>query len=263
MDEDGNPITPLENEEEVKPTGEEPKVPENQLKPDDEQEEEQEIAKDPVEPKVEEEEELKPVSPRENKRVNQLLDRLAQYEQQNLSPRGSRQPQGRGQPLIPEGEYDIDQINEMAQRHGQLLYEQGLSTAQAMNIATTFATRLEIDAPKVGSKYTFLDIESDDFNPGPTDFINRMYLNTVGYDPQTRVVRNQDLRYNEFVEGFMGVVELVAGGKVAEGARSVAKQAAQTGTRPGGVAKAYQGDDPSQMTDEQLDAMIASQLGRK
>lgn len=259
------------------PTGNEPTgTPQDQPQPgeqpeEQEQEEEPEISRDPVNPEQspeQEEEEPQPVSRRESKRVNQLLEKLARYEQGQMQPQGS-QPQGQtprqpnGQ-IIPEGEYSIDQVNDMAQDYGQRLYQMGLSQAQAYNIANTFATRLEIDAPKVGGRYEFLDSDNEEnFNPGAADFINRMYLNTVGYDPMTGVVRNQDLRYGEFVDGFMDVVQLVAQGKVADAAQNVARQSAQRGVRPGDQTKkaTYQGNDPKQMSDEQLDAAIAAGLG--
>lgn len=265
MDENGDPVTiPLEEQEQEEPessTGNQPEVPDPKPKPDEEeQEEEQEIVNDPVEPEEQEEEEEKPVSRRESKRIEKLLDKLNQYQQGGQPRRtAANRPAA---PVIKEGDYNVDELNNMAQEYGQKLYQQGLSEAQAYNIANTFATRLEIDAPKVGSKYQFLDTESDQFNPGPTDFINRMYLSMVGYDPQTGVVQNTDLRYGEFVEGFMDVVELLATEKVAGSTKNVAKQAAQTGLRPGGSKKStYQGDDPRQMTDEQLEAAISSGLG--
>lgn len=268
MDENGDPKTitiPEEEEEQkgqpaVEPTGKEPEVPEPK-ESEEEEEEPQEIAKDPVETEEEEEKEEPPVSRRESKRVNQLLDKLAKAEQ-STAPARREASERKGKQIIPEGEYDLEQINGMAQDYAQELYNQGLSQAQAYNIANTFATRLEIDTPKVSSKYKFLDTDSDDFNPGPADFINRTFLKMVGYDPKTGVVQNQDIRYHEFVDSFMDVVELVSAGRVADSTKNVARKAAQTGVRPGGVAKtAYQGDDPRQMTDDQLEAAIAEGLG--
>lgn len=254
----------------VEPTGEQPK-PDVQPKPDkEEQEEEQEISQDPVKPEGEEENKPeKPVSRRESKRIEQLLDKLNQYEQGQMQPRRQGRPQGQpqkqpnGQQIIPEGEYDLNEINGMAQQYGERLFQMGLSQAQAYNNATTFATRLEIDAPKVMDKYAFLDESPDneDFNPGAAGFIGKMYLYAAGYDPTTGVAQNPDLRFDEFVDGFMDVVELISTGQLADSTRNVARKAAQTGVRPGGVTKpAYQGDDPRKMTDEQLDAAIRSGL---
>lgn len=277
MDDQGFPVTlteeqmregeePNGEEPKVEPTGEqEPKVPEPKS---GEQEEEQEIAKDPVvpepkpEPKPGEGEEEQPVSRRESKRVNQLLEKLAQAEQGAQPQRGTPQRNDGTKPIIPDGEYDTDQVNQMAKEYGQRLYQQGLSQAQALTIANQFSTRIEIDAPRIAEKYPFLDNEAEDYSPGPTMFINRMYLGMVGYDPVTGVVENQNLRYGEFIDGFMDVVDLITNGKVADTSKNVAKQAAQTGVRPGGVSKSnYQGDDPRKMSDDQLDAVIAQGLG--
>ena len=249
------PAEPEEQEEEVTPTG---KSEVSEESKEEEQEEEPEIAQDPVEEP--EEEPDPPVSRRESKRIKQLLDKLDQHDERQMQ---QRQPQRQpSRQIIPEGEYDLDQVNSMAQEYGQQLYKQALTEAQAYNIANTFATRLEIDAPKVSSRHQFLDEDSKEFNPGATDFINRMYLKTVGYDQNTGVVQNQDLRYGDFVDGFMDVVELVATGRTAESTKNVARQAAQTGVRPGGVAKPdYRGDDPRRMTDDQLDAAIKAGLG--
>jgi hypothetical protein len=89
-----------------------------------------------------------------------------------------------------------------------------------------------------------------------------MYLNSVGYDPQTGVVQDMNLRYGEFVEGIMEVIDLVSAGRVADSTKNISEQAARTGIRPGGSRKSnYKGDDPRQMTDEQLEATIKAGLG--
>lgn len=278
MDANGNPITLTEEQMQEgndpqpqgapAPTGNQPEAqPQPQPAPQGpEGGEAPEIAHDPVvtpegqQPEGEE----PPASPRQNKRIEQLLDKLHTREQEVLQ-RGAQPPQQRqpNRQIIPDGEYTTEEVNRMAQDYADNILQQGLTEVQAVNIANNFATRLEIDFPRVNSKYTFLDTDSDDFNPGPADFVNRMYLYTVGYDPKTGVVQDRDLRYGEFVEGFMGVVELIATGKVADAGAATAAIAAMAGPRPGGPAKTplYQGEDPKQMSDEQLDAAIAQGLG--
>lgn len=242
----------LQQEEQETATGRQP----------DEQQEEQEveISRDPVEQEQEQEEE-QPVSRRESKRIKQLLDRFAERDEARFTRPQQRPQQRRGGQIIPEGEYDISEINEMAEGYGQNMYQRGLSEAQAYNIANTFATRLEIDAPRVNSRYTILDKESDDFNPGIAGFVNRMYLNSVGYDPMTGLVNDTDLRYGEFVDALMDALDLMSTSKVADSTKNVAGQAARTGIRPGGSrTPSYKGSDPKKMTDEQLDAKIAELL---
>lgn len=224
------------------------------------EQEEQEISRDPV---GDLETEEQPVSRRESKRIQQLLDKFAQSDEARFR-RNQRQPQPqrqRGRQIIPEGDYDIDDINGIAAQYGENEFARGLSQAQALHNANTFATRMEIDAPRVNSKHAFLDKESEDFLPGAAVLVNRMYLNTVGYDPYTGAVQDSSLRYGEFVDAFMEVVEMIALGKTADSTRNVAHQAAQTGIRPGGTRPpVYRGADPKKMTDAQLDAVIAQQL---
>lgn len=277
MDNDGNPLPPAEDlnlgggNEPPAPTGNQPDPQPDPTPPEGpEGGEKVEIAKDPVTPPEGEEEQggEPPVSRRENKRIGQLLEKFQSREQELLSRTApGRQtpaaPRAPGQPIIPDGEYTTEEVNQMARDYGESLLTQGLSEVQAVNIANQFANRLEIDLPKVTTKYEFLDEQSDNFNPGPAEFINRLYLNTVGYNPINGTVLDQDLRYSEFVEGFMDVLDLISNGKLADAAASVASQAAGTGPRPSANAKTplYQGDNPKEMSDEQLDAAIAQGLG--
>jgi len=181
----------IEQQEQEQSTGAQPGSSSQQPN-QQEQEEEQEISLDPVE--GEEEQEEKPVSRRESKRIQQLLDKFAERDEAAFRGRNNRpqsQPQRRGRQIIPEGEYDIEDINQMAGQYGESEYSRGLSEAQAYTNANSFATRMEIDAPRVNAKYTFLDKESQDFDPGVASLVNRLYLNSVGYDPMTGVVQTK------------------------------------------------------------------------
>lgn len=196
-------------------------------------------------------------SRRESKRIKQLTEKLAQYESRQP------QPQQAPPPVIGEGDYDVDEINQRAQQMSQQAYAQGLSQAQQMANAQAFATRLEIDTPKVYQKYDILDQNSDNFDPGRTAFINELYLRTVGYDPNSGAVANTNVRYEEFVDGIMEMVDTAAAAKSVDSKANLTKQAAQTGLRPSGTAKDYGGDDPSKMSTEQLKARIEEGLGIK
>jgi hypothetical protein len=238
--------TPDENQEEENP--EDPEAEEPKEEPGEEEE--------PAE------EEEKPVSRRESKRIKQLLEKFATPQQQP-QPQVEQRIEAAKKKLIEEGEYSLDQINQMAEDYRQEAYKEGVQAGQnASQNATLFLTRLEIDAPKVAAKHDFLDQNSDNFDPGQASFINELYLKTVGYDPRTGVAANPNIRYDEFVDGVMDLVDLQASAKVVDTKKNITKQAAKTGPRPGGtVKKAYQGDDPTQMSDEQLDAAIAASLG--
>ncbi len=254
MDDQQQPQAQEDNEPEVQSTGQPDVQPEQPV----EEPAPEVTPEQPEEPAVEEEE--PPVSHRESKRIAQLLEKMKARDE----PAPAAQAPVDNRPIIPEGDYDLEDVNKMAREYSESAYKRGLSEAQAYNNANTFATRLELDTPKVAAKYKFLDQDSDEFDPGRADFVNRLFLTSVGYDDKTGTVNNNNLRYHEFVEGMMEMVEITAAGKTAESAKNVAQQAAATGVRPSGTAPtAYQGLDPKKMTDAQLDAIIAQSLPRK
>jgi hypothetical protein len=141
------------------------------------------------------------------------------------------------------------------QAYGQKLYEQGLDQAKAIE----FRTMLEIDAPRIEAKYPQLDKTADTFDAEAANDVNSLYLQLVGYDPQTGFVANNQLRYRDFVDAYMRNVERLAGQKAAKSTKNVAKQAAQTAVRPSGATQRLNLNKPAeQMTDEELDAVVKS-----
>lgn len=117
-----------------------------------------------------------------------------------------------------------------------------------------FHTRLEIDAPRVASKFKQLDKDSSEFNPAVANAINEWYLATAGYNPQTNQVGNANVRYADFVEGIMEMADEIAGQKVQSTTKNIAKQAATTGIRPDGskAKRLNLNQAPQDMTDEEL-----------
>ena len=91
-----------------------------------------------------------------------------------------------------------------------------------------------------------------------------MYLSTVGYDERTGYVANSNIRYAEYVDAMMELVDEAASRKVETTRRNVTRQASRTGLRPdGSSARTTAVDlskDPSQMSDKELDAAM-SKLG--
>lgn len=224
----------------------------------DELESEGQVAEE-VTPPPEEEPEREP-SRRESKRIQQLIAKMQASEQSQSQ--NFNQPNQNSHNIIDEGEYDIDEINRMASDYANQRYQEGLSQAQQLNNANIFSTRLEIDAPQVMSKHPFLDPNSNDFNKDVADLVNRMYLFTVGYDSRTGSATNMNLRYSEFVDGYVETADILATSKTAGSSKNIAKQVANTGVRPSGVSQTeYTGIDPRKMSDKQLDAVIKEQLG--
>lgn len=242
-----DPSEPTEPQEPVEPA--EPQVPEEPAEPAGPVE-----PQEPTEPEeLQTEEPETPPSPRESKRIKALTEKLAKANERKLTPDN--------QPSTPfterEEGYQLEEANKIAQDYGAEQFSKGLAEAQALE----FKVNLRIDAPKVAQKYEFMNSDSDDYDAGRTGFINELYLRTVGYDPNNGHVRDASIGYEEFVDGIVEAVDKSAAAKAADSATNIAKTVSQLGTRPNGESrKAYQGDDPSQMSDEQLEAVINQSL---
>lgn len=208
------------------------------------------------EPAVEEPSEEPKPSRRENLRIQQIIERARQGE---YAPTPT-QPQDT---LDYAKALDADPETIKALEADRKLYAERQRTDVLKQVeAVQFRTALEIDAPKVETKYKQFDKDSDQFNPAVANAVNQWYLATAGYDAKTNTVSNPNVRYSDFVEGIMELADEMAGEKVAKTTKNIAKQAATTALRPdGSSAKALNlQKDPGSMTKEELDAKIKHDL---
>lgn len=227
-------------EEEVK------EVPESETPEEETPEEEPEDDEPEEEPEVEEE---KPKSRRESLRIAKLVERGIQ---QRTQPTQNVPDYSQMLEADPE---TLQQIQQKAQEYGQTQYNQGLEQAKSIQ----FTTRLEIDAPRIESKYKQLNPQDkENFDPVIADALNTHYLNLVGYDQNTGIVQNPNLRYADFVDAQYELAGALANEQVAKTSKNIAKQASATGIRPDG-SKAKRLDltkDPEMMSDDELSARI-------
>lgn len=246
---DEQPVeTPPESIEETQQEEPEQQEPE-QSEPEGEPEESQD------EPEPEEAE--RPPSRRENLRIQQLLEKMKRPQQQYQQP----QPIGLNYNEALDADPDtIAQLEADRQQVAQQQYQQGIAQAESIK----WESRLEIDAPKIESRYPQFDKNSAEFDPALADSVNQMYLQMVGYDANTGMVQNPQIRYADYVESIAEQAERMAGNKVARAQKNIAKQAAATGLRPdGSAAKTLNLDpnkDPKSMTNEELEAAIKLSL---
>jgi hypothetical protein len=214
---------------------------------EDQQDDEQEEADDDDtrDDSDEEEEERKP-SRREQLRIQQLLSKMKEDE-----PSPKKAQKAEDTTVFDEDDSESD-----------AKYQKDLDSVYRFS---KFETRLEVDAPRVEAKYSQLDKDSDDFNPVLADTINRMYLSFVGFDPKNRSVRTADIRYAEYVESVYELASEIAGETVERTTTNLRKQASKTGVRPGGGApkRLNLNKAPSEMTDEELEAVINSAIPKK
>lgn len=245
------PTEPIEPTEPVEPAPVEPTEP---VEPDE--------PKEPVEPAE------TPPSPREAKRIQNLVEKLKAKESA-AAPSAT--------PASLPGQFDfktaldaepevIQQIEAEVARRVQEAEQRGANTASTQQAnSTMFHTRLEIDAPRMESKYPKIDPSSDSFDSVAANLLNQSYLSITGYDPKTGGASNPNVRYSDFVEGMMELADRMADEKTATVAKTIAKQAAKTGIRPGGAAARglNLNQAPSEMTDEELEARIATVIPKR
>jgi len=267
MDED---VTKLTDEElNARINGEQPEEPEEVANDPDTTEEpsqdepaQDEPADEPEVKATEEEPEVteqKPPSRRETLRIQDILAKRERTAQPAQQP--DRLDYQNALDADPE---TVKQLETDRQNYGQVNYNQGLE--QAKNIQ--FHTRLEVDAPKVESRYKFLDKnDKQNFDPVRADAMNTLYLQATGYDagdPNRGVaesVQNPNIRYSEFVEAQMEFAEALMAESQSRTTKNIAKQTATTGLRPdGSSAKLDLTKDPELMTDEELQARIDAGL---
>ena len=240
-------VTPEETQETLEPV--EPIQEETEV-------EESEAPEEPAE-------EPKP-SRRESLRIQQLIQKMKQPDEK--APEAPPVATGMDYSTALDADPTVlGQLEADRTQYGQAERQQGRQEAMETVKSIQFHTRLEIDAPKVESKYPVLDKDSSDFNPAVADAINNWYLATAGYNPQTDTVNNANVRYSDFVEGIMELADEMAGEKNTKTVQNVAKQAAATGLRPdGSKAKALNlNQNPENMTDEELKAVIAQAIPKQ
>lgn len=229
----------------------EPAPPQEPEKPEAETAEEPEVEEPTVEEEGEEE-----APPQMSKRKAERLAKLENLVTRLKGDEAPQKPDIKGMDFATELQADdetIARLNEDRNSVAQEAMTQGFERAKSVQ----FHTRLEIDAPRIEGKYPLFDKESEVFNPAAADAINQWYLATVGYDAKTDSVTNPNVRYADFVEGIMELADSMAGVKVENTQKNIAKQAANTGIRPDGSASKLNLDKaPADMTTEELSAAM-------
>ena len=255
---------PINVEEPIVATELQEAPPEPEVKEESPPEAPKDEPEQPVEEKVEEPEEAPEETPEEEPPVSRRkAERLEKLESLVSRLKGTETPTS--QPETP-GTLDygtaldaapevIQQLEADRKAATAASYTQGLEQAKSMQ----FHTRLEIDAPKIETKYPLFNKDSEDFNPAAANAINSWYLASVGFDSKTDAVANPNIRYADFVEGIMELADNMAGNKVEKTQANITKQAAQTGMRPDGSSakRLNLNKAPSDMSDEELKAVLA------
>lgn len=238
----------------AEPPKEEPAAEEPEQEPEQLEQQQEKEAEETEQPVESAEAEPQPMSRRKAERLENLIQKLQGTE--SRVPEAPKPPDYRDVMDAPDQVFE--QVQNKTAEYGREAFNAGLEEAKSIR----FHTRLEVDAPRIESKYPILDKESTEFNPAVASSINQWYLATVGYDASSDRVANANLRYSDFVEGIMELSENMASKQTAATKENIAKQAATTGLRPDGsspkrldLTKA-----PHEMTDEELEAATMASL---
>lgn len=176
---------------------------------------------------------------RQERYIDRLTEQIMRGQAQGNSYRQEllNSTQGYKPIRYDDAEYDAQELEKDRRAYGDTRYQEGLQVASAAAQQEFFVDRLERDTDYVSSHYRQLDERSDDFNPDLADRVNRLYLATIGYNPQTGQIANPGIRYRDFTAAFMDTAEQVASSQTADTAQNIARQAGRTGMRPSGGSR--------------------------
>lgn len=259
MDENTNPTQMQDVEEQLDEQSSEQQNLDSQTETED-------VVEAPAEDETDDSTEEQPsLTPRQEKRVNQLeqqakelgmnkiLDRI-QAVRETPSQRQKSEPLDYRQAIdAPDEVYE--QLTSDRDAYGQSQYEQGVSEASRNSRLDKWELSAKIDYPLVADKLSKLA-------PEDVDVLNREYFLVSGVkqtpDGGIQDVTNPNISYADFVNARIEQAERLAARMNLNTQRNVARQAANTGLRPDGTsAKPLNlNKAPQDMTDAELDAYI-------
>lgn len=217
----------------------------------EEEQQEEELTEDEQEELPEDsQEEEAPEQPsrREQLRIQSLLRKYG-------DPTDRQAPQQKGidyRDMINADDEVYEQLENRTSEYASQVYQEGVQRAEYLN----WHTGLKIDTPNVHRD--FPEVAKND---RLRDSLNEEYLSFVGFDPKTQTVKRPEVSYYDYVDARVEQAKELAETMVERTRKNVTRQAARTGLRPdGSSAKRLDlSKDPSQMTDEELDAALAKQ----
>lgn len=178
------------------------------------------------------EENLEDLSPRQQKRVEQIEEKAKEHKFEKILDRiqNSRKPSEQAKPDLLDYRGSIDAPDEVYTKlEEDRAKAQEVGYAQGSNEVRTveWKTNIRLDLPLVKEKLDKLD-------PVDAAIIDKEYLMYSGFDPQNNSVANPTISYAEFVEARIEQAERLASKMNVDTQRNIVKQASQTGVRPSG-----------------------------
>lgn len=280
----------LIEDEEEQPEKEEPEVQDANPEQDtpEEKEEEQPVDGDEVdEPSTEKEAEVEvpevveeePKLTRKEKREAKRQRYLEQIrrEGEQTSSRSSLYPKDPNyKPLdySNAGEVEAEDLVRDREAYARNQASQAAEVERHISEQEKFFQGVEYEARMLSldPKFTFMDENSDSYDPDRTAELNELYLELVGFNPQTGTVRRTDLSWERFAKAEVARMERWQAINETENVQKLAAQRSTTGIRPSGSPSKSLGTlkpgDISKMSDAEyeknkaeIDRQILAQLG--
>lgn len=198
---------------------------------EDQEQESEEVSDESTdqEEHLNEEEDL---SPRQQKRVDQIENQAKEYKFNKIL---DRIYESKGQPSGEEDKAinyrDVieapDEVYDVLERDREYVRNQTATESRKDMQAMEWRTNIKLDLPLIKDRLDKLD-------PSDAQAIDREYLLFSGFDPKTGRVERSDIGYADFVEARIEQAERLAANMNLRSTKNIAKQAAQTGVRPDG-----------------------------
>lgn len=153
--------------------------------------------------------------------LNKILDRITQVKQPQSAPQQNSNLNYREVMDAPDEVYS--QLEKEREQVRNQAYNEGINRFERFE----FEQNLKTDLPLVQEKLSKLD-------PAAAEALDRMYLQTIGFNPETGIPTVKGIGYADFIDAQLELANSIASNKVINSQRNIAKQAAQTGIRPDG-----------------------------
>jgi hypothetical protein len=157
-------------------------------------------------------------------------------------------------------EYDVTDLEKDRQQFGDSRYAEGVKLQRFYDQQERYHDRIETDSDWVANKYSFLDEDSDDFDPELNKAITELFFEAAAYNPKTHVFNNTNIRYKPFVQRYVQSMQKFASGRSDDSI----KPRPRTGVQPSGPGRKppqLSWKNPGEMTDDELKAHINASLG--
>lgn len=136
-------------------------------------------------------------------------------------------------------ELDVDTLQHDREQYGRNNFSKGAELERARAEQDKFWQGAEYEDKllQTDPKYAFLNEKSKKYDADKTEELHELFLELVGFDPQTKFARRTDISYGNFVKAEVKRMERWASSNEDEIIKNATTQRATAGIRPSGSAE--------------------------